>query len=193
MLKLKLQYFGHLVRRANSLGKTLGKIEAGGEGENRGWDDWKASLTQRTWVWASSGRWWLDREAWHAAVHGVTKSQTWLSNWTATGLYIYSPWWWWWWCEVTQSCPTLCDPMDCSSPGSSIHGILQARILEWVAISFSRGSSQPRDQTQVSCIAGRHFNFWATREALCIYVSIYIYKCIYLHIYFLRFFSSAIQ
>ena len=192
MLKLKLQYFGHLMRRANSLGKTLGKIEAGGEGENRRWDNWKASLTQRTWVWASSGRWWLDREAWHAAVHGVTKSQTWLSNWTATGLYIHICWWWWW-CEVAQSCPTLCDPMDCSPPGSSVHGILQARILEWVAISFSRGSSQPRDQTQVSCIAGRRFNFWATREALCIYVSIYIYKCIYLHMYFLRFISSAIQ
>ena len=48
---------------------------------------------------------------------------------------------------VTQSYPTLCNPMDCSSPGSSIHGILQARILEWVAISFSRGSSRPRYQT----------------------------------------------
>ena len=67
--------------------------------------------------------------------------------------------------EVIQSCPTLCDPMDYSPPGSSIHGILQARILEWVAISFSRGSSQPRDQTQVSCIAGRCFKLWATKEA----------------------------
>ena len=66
--------------------------------------------------------------------------------------------------EVAQSCPTLCDPMDCSPPGSSAHGILQARILEWVAISFSRGSSRPRDQTQLSHIAGRHFNLWATRE-----------------------------
>ena len=55
--------------------------------------------------------------------------------------------------------------MDCSLPGSPVHGILQARILEWVAISFSRGSSQPRDWTQVSCIAGRCFNLWATREA----------------------------
>ena len=69
------------------------------------------------------------------------------------------------WSEVAQSCPTLCDPVDCSPPGSSIHGILQARILEWVAISFSRGSSWPRDQTQVSCIAGKRFNLWATREA----------------------------
>ena len=58
------------------------------------------------------------------------------------------------WSEVlvAQSCLTLCDPMNCSLLGSSVHGTLQARILEWVAISFSRGSSQPRDQTQVSCI-----------------------------------------
>ena len=60
--------------------------------------------------------------------------------------------------QVAQSCPTLCDPVDCSPPGSSVHGILQARILEWVAISFSRESSQPRDRTQVSRIAGRCFN-----------------------------------
>ena len=54
--------------------------------------------------------------------------------------------------------------MDCSLPGSSVHGIFQARVLEWVAVSFCRGSSQPRDWTQVSCIAGRHFTIWATRE-----------------------------
>ena len=66
--------------------------------------------------------------------------------------------------EVAQSCPNLCDPVDCSLPGSSDHGILQARILEWVAISFSRGSSQPRDRTQVSSIAGRCFNLWAVYE-----------------------------
>ena len=59
--------------------------------------------------------------------------------------------------EVAQSCPTLWDPMDCSLPGSSTHGIFQARILEWVAISFSRGSSQPSNRTRVSCIAGRCF------------------------------------
>ena len=67
--------------------------------------------------------------------------------------------------EVAQSCPTLCDPVDCSPPGSSVHGILQARILEWVAISFSKGSSRHRNQTQVSRIASRCFNLWATREA----------------------------
>ena len=59
--------------------------------------------------------------------------------------------------EVAQSCPTLCDPMDHSLPGSSIHGIFQARVLEWVAISFSRGSSQPRDWTQVFRITGSCF------------------------------------
>ena len=59
--------------------------------------------------------------------------------------------------EVAQSCPTLCGPMDCSLPGSSVHGIFQTRVLEWVDISFSRGSSRPRDQTWVSCIAGRCF------------------------------------
>ena len=68
--------------------------------------------------------------------------------------------------SLVRLCPTLCHPVDCSPPGSSVYGILQARILEWVAISFSRGSSWPKDGTQVSCIAGKHFNLWATREAL---------------------------
>ena len=62
--------------------------------------------------------------------------------------------------KVAQLCPTLCDPMD-----YTVHGILQARILEWVAVPFSRGSSQPRDRTQVSHIAGRFFTSWATGEA----------------------------
>ena len=69
------------------------------------------------------------------------------------------------WSKVAQLCPTLCDPMDCSLPGFSIYGILQARVLEWVAISFSRGSSRPRDWTRVSRIVGRRCNLWATREA----------------------------
>ena len=68
--------------------------------------------------------------------------------------------------EVAQSCPTLCDPVDCSLPGSSVHGIFQAIVLEWIAISFSRGSSQTRDWTQVSGIVDRHFTVWATREVL---------------------------
>ena len=75
---------------------------------------------------------------------------------------LLNPLWWPKWeseseSEVAQSCPTLCDVMDCSLPGCSIHGILQARILEWGAISFSRRFSQPRDWTQVFCIIGRRF------------------------------------
>ena len=65
----------------------------------------------------------------------------------------------------TQSCPALCNPMNYSLPGSSVHGILHTRKLEWVAIPFSRGSSQPRDESQVSCIAGGLFTNWAMREA----------------------------
>ena len=89
MLKLKLQYFGHLMQRADSLEKTLmlGKKEGK---KRRGWQRMR----------------WSD---------GIT------------------------------------DSMDCSQPGSSVHGIFQARILEWVAISFSRESSQPRDQIHISC------------------------------------------
>ena len=68
------------------------------------------------------------------------------------------------WSEVAQSCPTLCNPMDCSLPGSSLHGIFQAIVLEWIAISFSRGSSQPRDWTWVSRFVDRCFPIWAMRK-----------------------------
>ena len=74
-------------------------------------------------------------------------------------------------CSVAQSRPTLCDSMECSSPGSSLHGIFQARTLEWAVISYSRASSQPRDQTHISCISciGRRILYcWATWEGkLC--------------------------
>ena len=73
--------------------------------------------------------------------------------------------------KVSQSCQTVYDPMGCRLPGSSVHGIFQATVLEWVAISFSRGSSQPRDQTHVSHIVDRLFTIWATREVI-----IYIYN-----------------
>ena len=68
--------------------------------------------------------------------------------------------------KLLQLCLTLCDTMDHSLLGFSVHGILQARILEWVAMPSSRGPSQPRDQTQVSCIAGVFFTVWATRKVL---------------------------
>ena len=144
-----------------------------------------------------------DREVWHAAVHGVTKSWRWLSNWTETSeslrlcldpsdnqdkrtschtrnwsdkhiqhlsfpeqkllLYLCRNM-----CLVTQSCLTLCNPMHCSPPCSPSlsMGILQARMLEWLAMSSSRWSSQPRDQTQVFHVAGGFFTIWVTREAL---------------------------
>jgi len=69
---------------------------------------------------------------------------------------------------ITQSCSTLCVPIDCSPPDSSVYWTLQARILEWVAISSSRGSLCPRDRAWVSCIAGGFFTVLATREA-CLY------------------------
>ena len=65
----------------------------------------------------------------------------------------------------SQLCPAFCDPM-----GYTVHGLLQARILEWVAFPFSRGSSQPRDRTQISCIAGGFFTSWAIREAPTVYI-----------------------
>ena len=70
-------------------------------------------------------------------------------------------------CVHAQSCLTLCNPMDCSLPSSSVHRILQARILEWVAISCSGGSSLPRDQTCVSCIGRQILYHWTTQEAPC--------------------------
>ena len=78
--------------------------------------------------------------------------------------------------EVAQSCPTLCDPMDCSLPDFSVHGIFQARVLEWVAISFSRESSQPRDRTQVSCIVGRRFTLWARKPELSLLLAMWWYN-----------------
>ena len=78
-----------------------------------------------------------------------------------------------------QLSPTLCDCIDCSLPGSSVHGVFQSRILERVASSFSRPSSRPRDRTQVSHIAGRCFTIWTTREAHPSCMSIY-FKSVYI-------------
>ena len=81
---------------------------------------------------------------------------------------------------VTHLCPTLCDPMDCSPPCSSVHGISQARILEWVAISYSSEYFRPRNRTWVSCICdGRQILYYsATWEAQCMYMHIYVCVCV---------------
>ena len=95
----------------------------------------------------------MDKGAWGATVHSVAKE----SDMSCMCVYV---------CVlVPQSRRTLGDPMDYYLPGTSVSGALQARILEWVAIHFSKGSSRSRDRTQVSCVAGRCFTVWATREA----------------------------
>ena len=86
--------------------------------------------------------------------------------------YCILPWWWWWWFSH-QVMSNFCDPMGYSLTGLSVHNILQARILEWVAISFFGGSSQPRNWTWISCIAGRFFTDRATREAPYITISMW--------------------
>ena len=177
MLKLKLQYFGHLMQRADSLEKTLMLGGIGGRRRRgrRGWDGWMASLTRWTWLWVNSrSLWWTGRPGvlWFTGSQRVGHDWGTELNWTecffncsflkdvyATSLANtesihqrgsnlmkrqdkYDKL-----CSVAQSHPTLFNPMDYSLLESSVHGISQARILERVAISSSRGSSWPRGQT----------------------------------------------
>ena len=86
---------------------------------------------------------WRRAEPWSYGAQFSRWQQVWLTSWIKKHYHVPV--------KSLQSCPTVCDPMDCSLPGSAVHGILQAKILEWVAISFSRGSSQPRNWTHVSC------------------------------------------
>ena len=108
----------------------------------------------------------------------ILSVKCWTTNWEVprnTGIsifFLFLTHGLWYIVLVTKLCPTLCDPMDCSLPGSSVHGIFQARVLEWVAISFSRASSWPRDRTCIACIGRWTLYHWATKEA---WILIYSY------------------
>ena len=157
MLKLKLQYFRHLMRRVDSW-KRLWCWEglgAGGEGDDRGWDGWMASRTRWTWVWVNSRSWWWTGRPGVLRFMGLQRvGHDWANelNWTElrnlifTKLTQYSA------AKSLQLCPTLCDPIDSSPPGSPIPGILQARTLEWDAISFSNAWKWKVKGKSLSCV-----------------------------------------
>ena len=141
------------------------------KGDDRGWDVWMASLTQWTWIWVNSGNlWWTGRPGVLRFMGPQRLGHDWATelNWTLCVCVCVCV-------LVAHSCLTLCDPMDCSLSDSSIHWIIQARVLEWLAIPFYRRPSKPRNQTWVSQ-AGRFFNVWATWEAWCVIINNYTYN-----------------
>ena len=152
MLKQKLQYFGHLRWRANSLEKTVmvGKIEGRRRG-NRGWDGWMASPIQWTWVWANSGNSEGQGNLACCSPWGGRVGHNWVTEQhhycvcVCVSVCVCTPMLSHVWLFVT--------PMDCSPPGSSVHWTIKEGTLERVAISFSRGSSWPRDWTCISCVS----------------------------------------
>jgi len=127
------------------------RLKAGGEGDDRGWNGWMASPTQWTWVSVNSGSWqWTGRRGMLQSMGLQRVGHDWVTelNWVLSlKTYICMH------AKSLQSCPMLWDHMDCNIPGSSVHGILLARILEWVAMSFSRGS--PGIETLSLMLPGR--------------------------------------
>ena len=144
MLMLKLQCFGHPMQRVDSLEKTLilGKIEGRRRRGNRAWDGWMASSTQWTWVWANFGRWWRTGKPRMLQSMGSQRVRH-DSATTTTATVKPRNWAVCVACVIAQSYLTLCNPLDCSLPGFCVHGILQARLLECVAITFSRDLPNP--------------------------------------------------
>ena len=145
-LMLKLQYFGHLMQRTNSFEKTLmlGKVE-GRRRSGRQRMGWLDGITDLMDLSLSK----IREHWWRTGKPGVLQSMG--SQGVGHGWAIELNW------TDAQLYPTLCDPMDCSPPGSSVHGISQARMLQWVTVPFSQGSSQHKNRTHVSfvsCIAG---------------------------------------
>ena len=148
MLRLKLQCFGHLCKELTHWKRPWcwEGLGAAGEGDDRGWDGWMVSPTRCTWVWVNSGSWWWTGRPGVLRFMGLQRvGHEWATELDWWTKYIYCV------CaKLLQLCLTLCDPRDCSLLGFSVLGILQAKILEWVVMPSSRGSSWPRDQTCVS-------------------------------------------
>jgi len=159
---------------SSSLGTSLDLwlVGCAREGGGKSAEGAAASLCQRPWEGRGKGGWAAQRRVSHFSL--LTANSTLTAHISQESrvlfatvvdifflmLFAIMKWSEVKWMKLAQSCLTLCDPMDCSLPGSSVHRILQARILEWVAIPFFRGSSQPWDKTQVSGIAGRFFTIW---------------------------------
>ena len=148
------------------------RLKAGGEGDNRGWDGLMASPTQWTWVLASSGSWWWTGKPGKPQSIGLQRvGHNWPTELSIVLQCMHA--------QLLQSCLTLCDSMDCSPQGSSVCGIFQARILDWVAIFSFRGCFWPRDWTCMYLLYLLHCTrilyHCATREAHSIIITIIIF------------------
>ena len=145
------------------------RLRAGGEGDNRRWDGWMASPTQWTWVWVDYRSWWWTGRSgvlWLMGLQRVEHGWATELNWNLNSRIktikllkenrrksLVRQWYVRVYAQSLQWCPTFCDPKDQSLSGSSVHWILQARILKWVTMPSSRGSSWPKDITHVSCVS----------------------------------------